>query len=579
MTPTPAAGEQRAPDTHRRERRLDWALGVALFVVTVLLVGATEESVGFTRDEGFYFKAGETYYGWFKELGRSISDGEFGRPFEKAVLDKHLSYNREHPVLMKNAFALSWGVLHKQLGLFARESSAFRFPAWLMAGLSVSLVFALARTLLRRRAAFIAALLWLSLPRAFWHMHLACFDIPVIAAHTWLVLAYLKGRRSMRGALLCGVAFGLAASVKHNILIAPAMFVLHWLLTEARAPRRTAEGFKLPEIPLAFFSLAIIGPIVFVAHWPYLWPSIFQRIGSYLGFHLSHEHYPILWFGELLTEPPFPVSFPFVMSAVTIPVPVLVAFIAGAALAMLVSARFLFPRFTRREVTESTIVPLGDTAQEPSASPALLLLLNIAFPYLLIAMPSTPIFGGTKHWMNALPFLCVLAAWAIEEGTARLLRAVNAKERAAVVIVLLVGLLAVAPGFWGSARVHPYGLSYYNALVGFARGAANVGFQRTFWGYESREVLPMVNAQRSKPTRLHFGDTNHDDWRFYRRDKLLDDDVRWSGSVRGANVAVVQPQGEFKGQWIDVLNNWGVNGPDGVVHIEGVPLATITFKP
>lgn len=579
MTPTQGSAKERARGPHRRERRIDWAVGIGLFLFTVLLVGVTEESVGFTRDEGYYFKAGETYFGWFEALGRSLSAGEPSRAFDKAVIDKNFSYNREHPVLMKNLFALSWGVLHKQLGLFSRESSAFRFPAWLFAGLSVALVFALARSLLRRRAALIAALLWLSMPRAFWHMHLACFDIPVIAAHTWLVLAYLRGRRSLRGALVCGIAFGLAAAVKHNILIAPAMFVLHWALVEAQAPRRTPEGFKVPAIPVVFFSLAIIGPLVFVAHWPYLWPSVFQRIGSYLGFHFSHEHYPILWFGDLLTAPPFPVSFPFVMSAVTVPVPVLVAFVVGAALAVIVTARFLFQRVTRRPITESTLVPLGDPAREPSASPALLLLLNIAFPYLLIAMPQTPIFGGTKHWMNALPFLCVLAAWAIEEGTARLVRAVGATERAAVVVALLVGLLAVAPGFWGSARVHPYGLGYYNAAVGFARGAANVGFQRTFWGYEARELLPMLNAERKKPTRLHFGDTNHDDWRFYRRDKLLDDDVRWSGSVRGANVAVVQPQGEFKNQWIEVLNHWGVNGPDGVVHIEGVPLATITFKP
>ena len=49
------------------------------------------------------------------------------------------------------------------------------------------------------------------MPRAFWHMHLACFDIPVVAAHTWLVLAYLHGRRTLRGALVVGIAFGLAA--------------------------------------------------------------------------------------------------------------------------------------------------------------------------------------------------------------------------------------------------------------------------------------------------------------------------------------------------------------------------------
>lgn len=571
-------------DPLARGRRLDWAIGIGLFLATVVLVGATSDSVGFTRDEGYYFKAGEAYFGWFREVGQALSTGELSRPLERAVIDKHLSYNREHPVLLKNLFALSWGVLKEGLGLFERNSSAFRFPAWLLAGLSVSLVFALGRSLLSRRAALLAALMWLSMPRAFWHMHLACFDIGVCAAHTWLVLAYLKGRSSWRGAVFVGVAFGLAAAVKHNVLLAPAFFVLHWLLVEAKGFSRVTTGLRVPAVPLAFFAMALIGPVVFLLHWPYLWPDPLPRIGSYLGFHLNHEHYPILWFHELLTKPPFPISFPFVMSAVTVPVPVLFAFVLGAGLAVVVSARFVWLRLCGCAAEpELTRVPLGDPAREPSASPALLLLLNIAFPFALIALPSSPIFGGTKHWMNALPFLCVLGAWAVEEGFARLKAALSDERLRArltgPVAFAALALLVVLPGFLLTARIHPYGLSSYNALIGYARGAANTGFQRTFWGYESREVLPLINERTPARGRIHFGDTNYDDWRFYRRDKLLRDDIAFSNRVSGAQVASVQPQGEFKDQWMDVLNEWNVDGPDAVVHIEGVPLLTVTFKP
>jgi hypothetical protein len=580
MTPIEAGVRRRRPDPRARERRIDWLIAVVLFVFTVTLVGATADDIGFTRDEGYYFKAGELYWGWFAELGDSISRGEWGRPFEKAVIDRHLKYNHEHPVLMKNLFALSFGLLKEKLQLFELSSSAFRFPAWLMAGLSVALTFALARSLLRRRTALLAALAWLCLPRGFWHMHLACFDVPVFAAHTWLVLAYLRGRWTVRGAILCGLAFGLAASVKHNVLPVPALFVLHWMLVEARRPRLSPRGFSLPPLPLAFFAMAIIGPLVFVALWPYLWPDVFQRIGWYLGFHLTHEHYPILWFGELLTKPPFPISFPFVMSAVTVPVPVLAMMLVGITLGSVVVARFLWARFvTGQTPAETTVVPLGDPEREHSASPALLLLINGFFPFALIAMPSSPIFGGTKHWMNALPFLIVLGAWALDEGFVRLGRVLRIDARMQVVAFAVLAALAIAPGAWLTARVHPYGLSSYNALVGFARGAANVGFQRTFWGYEAREALPLINDHTAKSRRIHFGDTNHDGWRFYKRDKLLDDDIRWSGGVNGSNIASVQPQGEFKKQWIQVLNHWRVKGPDHVVHLEGVPLATITFKP
>ena len=65
----------------------------------------------------------------------------------------------------------------------------------------------------------------------------------------------------------------------------------------------------------------------------------------------------------------------------------------------------------------------------------------------------------------------------------------------------------------------------------------------------------------------------------YRRDGLLRGDIGYAGGVRGSSVASVQPQGEFKQQWIDVWNEWGDRSPDAVVHIEGVPLATVTFAP
>jgi 4-amino-4-deoxy-L-arabinose transferase-like glycosyltransferase len=554
------------------ERRKDLIVFFALILGVTTLVGLTADSVGFTRDEGYYFKAGQEYWGWFKALGEGVADGEPTRAFDRGVIDQHLDYNHEHPVLVKFTFALSYGIGHELLGVFPKASTAFRFPAWLFAGLCVALIFALSRALLSRRASLLAALMFLSMPRAFWHMHLACFDIPVCAAHLWLVLAYLKGRATVKGALICGVAFGLAAATKHNVLVTPAFFVLHWILTTAKLPRLHRRGFVLPAVPLAFFAMALVGPVVFVLHWPYLWPDVVKRIGWYLGFHLNHEHYPILWFGDLLTKPPFPVSFPFVMSAVTIPVPVLMALVVGAGLGVYVGARFLWDRARGAEPAERTKVPLG--AREPSGSVALLLLLNAAFPFALIALPSSPIFGGTKHWMNALPFLCVLGAWAIEEGVTRL----GLDEKLRRIVFVALAVLILLPGAWLSARVHPYGLSSYNAIAGFARGAANIGFQRTFWGHEPRLALDGINARARKNARIAFGDTNHDDYRFYRRDKMLRKDLRWSG-VSGADVASVQPQGEFKDQWMLVKKSWGVRGPDHVVHVEGVPLVTVTHRP
>ena len=200
----------------------------------------------------------------------------------------------------------------------------------------------------------------------------------------------------------------------------------------------------------------------------------------------------------------------------------------------------------------------------------LLWALFAAFPLLLIALPTVPIFGGTKHWMNALPFVCLLAAWALCEGAARL----AASVRARVVVVAVVAVVAVVPAVVSTARSWPYGLSSYNALVGGTRGAANVGLQRTFWGYEVRDVLDVINVRARG--RVHFGDVNADSHRRYLSDGLLRAEVGWSPTVRGASGAFVEPQGEFKQQQIDVFNEWR-RDPAVVVDLDGVPLGTLTF--
>lgn len=565
-------------------RRIDILCAVGLSFATVLVVAVTAQTLGFTRDEGYYFKAGELYWGWFRDL--------FAQPsfaLSNVGIDKYWQYNHEHPAILKTMFALSFGA-REVLGLPVQTHDALRFPAWIVAGASTALVFALARSLLPRRAAIVAALLWIAMPHVFWHMHVACFDVGVAAAHCALVLAYWRWRHTLRGALLVGVVFGVAAGVKHNVLPVPALLVLHWLLTEARTPSSApssapsssgARGLALPPVPLVFFSLAIVGPVVFLLHWPWLWPDPARRWGSYIAYHLQHEHYPILYFGDLLTAPPFPSHFPFVMSAVTIPVPTLAAMALGTLLAVVVVMRSLRWRLSqqgaaqpRRGDEEATMVPLGDVARAPSSSAALLLLINAAYPFLLIALPSTPIFGGTKHWMNALPFLCVLAAWALEET----LRRFSVRRSMPAAVVFVVVALVALPGAIISARVWPYGLGSYNELIGFTRGAANVGMQRTFWGYEPMAALDEVNAHEPRVKRIHFGDTNNDDYRMYKRDSLLRADIAFSNTVRGSDVACVQPQGEFKQQWLDVWNEWGDRSPDIVHHAEGVPVATCTFR-
>ncbi len=563
---------------------VDVGVFVAIVAAVVVVVGVSAQSLGFVRDEGYYFKAATLYGEWFRMLGSSPL-----KAMSAASIDAHLSYNPEHPFLMKGLFAFS-ALINDVTGI-AAPHNAMRFPAWCVAGLCTALTYALARTLhLSRALSLAAALFFISMPRVFWHMHLATFDVAVTAAHVGLITAYLRFRHSRAGAIVIGVAFGVAAATKHNVLPIPALLVFHWLLTSpSSAPPSSSSLSSSPSsapssapapsassnwLPAAFPALAVVAPLVYVALWPYLWPNPVGRFGAYIGFHMRHEHYPIMLFGELLTAPPFPWSFPVVMWALTIPTPLLVLGGGGVALASWSTGKYLMARLRRRsplEYREYTRVPLGDVRRGPSSDNALLLLLNAAAPVFLIALPNSPIFGGTKHWMNALPFVVVLGVWAMGEAVARL-RLADGVARVALVVVVAL------PGVLHSAAIWPYGLSYYNAVAGFARGAANLGLQRTFWGYEIRETLPTLNGAAPPNARVHGGDVNADSFARGLADGLIRADLRYTPSVRGADVAHVEPQGEFKMQQLDVWNEWARRDPDVIVDVDGVPLSTLTFR-
>jgi hypothetical protein len=48
-----------------------------------------------------------------------------------------------------------------------------------------------------------------------------------------------------------------------------------------------------------------------------------------------------------------------------------------------------------------------------------------------------------------------------------------------------------------TVRGHPHNLSQYAPLVGGPRGAADLGLQRGFWGYDVRGLLPTLREQSS----------------------------------------------------------------------------------
>ena len=145
-------------------------------------------------------------------------------------------------------------------------------------------------------------------------------------------------------------------------------------------------------------------------------------------------------------------------------------------------------------------------ARGSTRASARLLAINALFPLLLIALPSTPIFGGTKHWLPAYPFLALLAGWPSRGSrcAARRWRRAAAAPRCSCLLARIA-----LPGALSTWLTHPFGLSQYNALAGGPAGGADLGLNRQFWGYATRQLLPWINKTLPTNARVYFHDTNH----------------------------------------------------------------------
>ena len=540
-------------------RNVDARISALLAVATVVVLRFTSTSVGLVRDEGYYFKAAEDYVTWYRNLWSGITP--LSQALQPAVVDRWFSYNHEHPALVKTAQGMAWWLWHQVLHV-GLGSEAFRLPGPLFAAVAVVCTYLLGARFYGRSVGVAAAVAWALLPRNFFHEHLACFDVPVTAMTVLVVTVYVYAGNNARRAVWSGLAFGLCMATKHNSLFIVPLLLVHWLVTEGHRFRRSGSYIHVPAVPLALVLMLVLGPVVFYAHWPWLWHNTLRRVGEYYSYHfLHHEHYPITYFGALLRQPPFPYGFAFGMSALTVPLPVLGLAVWGLGKCIRDGFFTTAPAGTRAAALRSHAWLLGPFA---------------LVPMLIISLPNTPIFGGTKHWMPATPFLCIMAARALMEGLATVQQELAPRHNwLTAAAAPLFALTCVA----GIMRSHPHGQSYYNELAGGARGAASWGFQRHYWGEGARPLLALVNQRAPQGARVFFNRTNYDSWRMYLRDGVLRTDVGYARSVAESQAVMAYHQWEHEGELYNTWNIYRSRTPAAGEYLEGgVPLVTLYFR-
>jgi 4-amino-4-deoxy-L-arabinose transferase-like glycosyltransferase len=602
----PAAVPPIARPAQPRHRRWDRLCALALAVVTISWMLAVEGRQGIGRDEAQYFRAGARYWEWFEALGTNLKSGRLGASFAKEGVLPFWSDNPEHPPLMKTLYGISWRLFHecgpnrtwhplpasgphRTLALFKRESSAFRFPAILMAGLGAAMVFFFARLFMGRTAAAAASIMSVAQPHYFFHAQIACFDAPITTMAVVVGFAYWKSLASARWGILCGMLFGVALVTKHNAWLMPFFLGAHYLWMRRGDLRR----LRPPRIPLVFVAMITIGPLVALALWPLMWSQPIAGPRWYFLRHLQHEHYHFEYLGRNWSYPPIDLdlkllrmTFPFVTTLFTVPVTTLALALAGAVV--------LWRRWRSRssdvlpiDVPGSARVSWLRPGADVDRAPGMFFAMQILGPMAVVALPSTPIFGGAKHFMPAMPYLAILAglgvAWVGRALVALPLQAWFAREKVRRLWPVALAAALVLPSVVETRRSHPDGLAHYNWLAGGFAGGASLGMNRQFWGYSVLPMLGWMNAHLPASRSVYWHDVLQDALTMYVRDGRMPAWPGYSGvgeeAIEHSDLGIViheRHMALYEGVFWD---SYGTTKPAYVRTREGVPIVTVYRRP
>jgi hypothetical protein len=538
----------------QRPDRHDAALAAGLGLAYVILLLRTSESVGYARDEGFYSYAAGAVERWFELFGVEGAD-----PFGQRAIDAHFGPVHEHPGLMKTLFALSRHFLHEGLGLFPDPGTALRFPGMLMGGIAVAVLYLWGRQAVGRAAGVVAALAFALMPHVFFHAHLAGLDVG--AAAMWLLTSYLYYRafseRRIGWVIAAGVAYGFFLDTKHNAWLLPFALVAHLACVRCVEWRRgvAREG---PFVPPALLSVLLLGPLVFFLVWPWIWFSTGERLAEWVRFHLGHDYYNMAFLGHTYWKPPMPRLYAWLMTLGTVPAITLVLFLLG----LVDSVRAAAQRAGTARLSLDAFWLIG---------------LGVSYaPWL---SSDTPIFGGTKHWITAYPFMALFAARGFTMLADRIialhqkLRDRPEAARAALGAVLAAGPLVMTLG------AHPFGLSFYGPVLGGVSGAASLGMNRSFWGYTTGSLTSVLN-QRAKPNAVvYLHDTASQSWELLRADGKIRRDLRGTLAIHASSLALYHHEDHMQRVEYQTWVDYGTVQPVAMRLYQGVPIVWLYERP
>ncbi len=531
VIPTTAPTSQRT--TAYLSDRFEILFIILLFILSTFSIIATRDGVGMAWDEAYYINASQKTLQWTSHLLSGEKKVRNGATLD-AYWDAYELEPRGHPSITR---------LLTASGLITASPdqaplNAIRLPIAICYGLTLVMLYLLARRFYGRITGWITVLAYFCMPRVFGHAHFALTETPMVLFSILTIYAFVRGLELKRWALATGIFFGLAMATKANALLLPAI-LLPW-----------AFLFHRKQSAGNIYAMIFLAPITMILVWPWMWDKTIIHFLKYLLWNFDHKQSMVLFNGIIYgaQNPSPPKDYALQMIAYTIPIITL-------GLAVLGIAR------TLRSPRKYNI--------------GLLALWAAAVPCLVTVSSQTPKFDGVRLFLSAFPFIALLAG--IGGGVLVRIGAFFDKETrtfsfAKTVLVLLIIAMTINGGY-ALTSSRPNFLSYYNVLVKGTAGADAQGFETTYWGeslnkHEIENINHLLPDNASLTTRA----MNFEVLRYYQQWGWLRKDIRLLED-RPADYHLVHYRVAFFNKMDAILvNDYQENLIDQVLGPDNVPL-------
>ncbi|MBN2083636.1 MAG: glycosyltransferase family 39 protein [Anaerolineales bacterium] len=428
---------------------------ILIMALTLVLLVATEPKIGLTWDEPDYIVASEAYTSWF---GKLITQP--AAALSKEGIDESWSSNHEHPPLDKIWSGIVWSGAR----FVFNDLTAHRLGNMILVSVMAGLLFLLMAESYGQAAGFAAAAALLTLPRFFFHAHLAALDVPAACAIFFVTFLFWKTKENLswKWTVLLGLVWGLAFATKINAVFLPPTLFLWALLFRRRW-----------MLFIRIVVMTLIGILFSFAIWPWLYPDFPVRMIDYLEW-ITAEHWKIgQWYLGTMYMPP-PWHFPFVMMWAVVPLTLTALYWVG-------------------------IFRAGWKWREANSLGGLLFI-SALVPLLALTTGKSMVYDNDRLFMPAFPFLAALAGMGFGWLVAGVRRTADRMGKPLLVMpaTVLAAFLVFLPQSISLVRLYPHLLSYYSETVGGLPGAARLGLETTYWCESYAAAIPYLN-EHAKP--------------------------------------------------------------------------------